>query len=88
MVFEACKSATPPLVYEANCIEQVDEFKHLSVLQHATRGLSPAIEYMRNAAKHAMFNVQCRCQQLHIHDLVLKCKVIHVLVKHIWRYCC
>ncbi len=55
---------------------------------HCTKGLSPAIEYLCEAAKRAMFGVQRRCQQLKIHDPVLKCKLFDTLVKPILCYCC
>ena len=88
LVFETRASATPPLMYAGNCIEQVDVFKYLGVMLHATKGLSPAIEYLCKAAKRAMFGLQRRCQQLHIHDPVLKCKLFDTLVKPILCYCC
>lgn len=69
-------------------INQVDEFKYLGVLLHATKGLSPALEFLCKAARRAMFGVQSRCQQLHIHDPVLKCKLFDTLVKPILSYCC
>ncbi len=35
-----------------------------------------------------MFGVQRRCQQLEIHEPVLKCKLFDTLVKTILCYCC
>ena len=69
-------------------IEQVDEFKYLGILMHGTSGLSPAIEFLCKAARRAMFGLYRRCQQLSIHDPVLKCKLFDTLVKPILCYCC
>ena len=88
LVFEPRKSRVPSFFFNGDIIEQVDEFKYLGVLMHCTKGLSPAIEYLCKAAKRAMFGVQRRCQQLKIHDPVLKCKLFDTLVKPILCYCC
>ncbi len=72
--------------------EQVDEVKYLGLpgveLMHCTKGLSPAIEYLCKAAKRAMFGVQRRCQELKIHNPVLKCTLFDTLVKPILCYSC
>ena len=88
LVFEHRKSATPAFLYAGEPVEQVDEFKYLGILMHGTRGLSPAIEFLCKAARRAMFGVYRRCQQLSIHDPVLKCKLFDALVKPILCYCC
>ena len=88
LVFEHRKSATPAFVYAGDPIEQVDEFKYLGILMHGTKGLSPAIQFLCKAARRAMFGLYRRCQQLSIHDPVLKCKLFDTLVKPILCYCC
>ena len=88
LVFEHRMSATPAFLYAGGSIEQVDEFKYLSILMHGTRGLSPAIEFLCKAASTAMFGLYRRCQQLSIRDPVLKCKLFDALVKPILCYCC
>ena len=88
LIFEARKSCTSPFTYAGDAIEQVDEFKYLGMLMHGTRGLTPALEYLRMAARRAMFGLQRRCQQLGISDLSLKCKLFDILVKPILCYCC
>ena len=75
-------------MYDGNVIEQVDEFKYLGILTHGTKGLSPALELLCKAAKHAMFGLQRRCQQFNIQDPVLKCKPFDILVRPILCYCC
>ena len=88
LVFEARKSSHTSFYFNGDIIDQVDEFKYLGILMHGTKGLSPAIEYLCKAAKRAMFGLQRRCQQLSIHDPVLKCKLFDTLVKPIFYYCC
>ena len=83
VVFEHRKSSTCSFLFNGDVIEQVDEFKYLGILMHSTKGLGPAIDYLCKAAKRAMFGLQRRCQQLRIHDPVLKCKLFDTLVKPI-----
>ncbi len=63
-------------------------FKYLGMLMHGTKGLSPAIDLFCKAARRSMFGLQRRCQQLSIHDPVLKCKLFDTLVRPILCYCC
>ena len=65
-----------PLLYAGDAIEQVDIVKYLGVQMHGTKGLTPAMEYLRKAAKRAMFVLQRCCQQLRIHDPTLKCSCL------------
>ena len=88
MVFEPRKSTTPAFIYAGAAIEQVDDFKYLGVMMHYTGSLTPALSYLCKAAKRAMFGLQRRCQQLSIHDPILKCKLFDTLVKPILSYCC
>ena len=53
---------------------------------HGTKGLSPAIDTSVRPPKEPC--LQRRCQQLSIHDPVLKCKLFDTLVKPILCYCC
>ena len=53
-----------------------------------TRTLTPASEYLCKAATRAMFGLQRRCQQLHLHDPINKCKLFDTLVKPILCYGC
>ena len=43
---------------------------------HGARGLSTAIETLCQAAKRVMFGLLRRCQQLHIHDPIVKCNLV------------
>ncbi len=86
LVFEHRKSTTPVFLHGERDIEQVDEFKYLGMLMHGTKGLSPAIDLLCKAARRAIFGMQHRCQQLSIHDPVLKCKLFDTLVRPI--LCC
>ena len=88
LVFEHRKSTTPAFLYGGKDIEQVDEFKYLGMLMHGTKDLSPAIDLLCRAARRAMFGLQRRCQQLSIHDPVLKCKLFDTLLRPILCYCC
>ena len=53
-----------------------------------TRTLTPAIEYLCKAATRAMFGLQRHCQQLHLNDPIIKCKLFDTLVKPILCYGC
>lgn len=88
MVFEHQKSQIPPFTYAGNEIEQVENFKYLGMIMTYTRTLTPAIEYLCKAATRAMFGLQRRCQQLHLHDPIIKCKLFDTLVKPILCYGC
>lgn len=88
LVFEHRKSITPALMYKGDVVEQVDEFKYLGMMMHGTKGLGPALQYLSKAAKRAMFGLHRRCQQLHIHDPLMRCKLFDTLVKPILCYCC
>ena len=75
MVFESRKTFTPPFSYAGADIDQVEMFKYLGTtmhVMHATRGLTAAVETLCKAAKRAMFGLHSRCQQLHIHDPIVK----------------
>ncbi len=79
----------------------VDEFTYLEIVMHGTKGLRPVIDLL---CKHCgscrlvlssdyqeSHGLQRRCQQLSIHDPVLKGKlpkVIDTLVRPILFYCC
>ena len=52
-----------------------------------TRTLTPAIEHLCKAATRAMFGLQ-RCQQLHLHNPIIKRKSFDTLVKPILCYGC
>ena len=88
LVFEHRRSEVPAFRYAGDVIERVDEFKYLGILMHSTKGVSPAIDLLCKAARRAMFGLQRRCQQLSIHDPLLKCKLFDTLVKPILCYCC
>ena len=88
MVFEHQKSQTLPFTYAGNEIEQVENFKYLGMIMTYTRTLTPAIEYLCKAATRAMFGLQRRCQRLHLHDPIIKCKLFDTLVKPILCYGC
>ena len=76
MVFEHQKSQTSPFTYAGRKIEQVEEFKYLGMILKYSRTLTPAIEYLCKAATRAMFALQQRLQQLHLHDPGIKCNLI------------
>ena len=86
MVFEHQKSQTPLFTYAGNDIEQVEEFKYLGMVLKYSRTLTPAIEYLCKAATRAMFALQRRRQQLHLHDPGIK--LFDALVKPILCYGC
>ena len=86
MVFEHQNSQTPPFTYAGNEIEQVENFKYPGRIMTYTRTLTLAIEYLCKAATRAMFGPQGRCQQLHLHNPIIRCKLFDTLVKPI--LCC
>ena len=88
MVFEHQKSQNPPFTYAGSEIEQVENFKYLGMIMTYTRTLTPSIEYLCKAATTAMFGLQRRCQQLHLHDPIITCKLFDTLVKPILCYGC
>ena len=86
MVFEHQKSQTAAFTYAGNEVEHVDIFKYLGMIMAYTRTLTPAIDHLCKAATRAMFGLQRRCQQLHLDDPIIKCKLSDMLVKPI--LCC
>ena len=83
MVFEHQKLQTPPFTYAGNEIEQVEKSKFLEMIMKYTRTMTPAIEYLCKATTRAMLGLQRCCQQLHLHDPIIKCKLFDTLVKPI-----
>ena len=73
-------------MYEGDVVLQVDENKYLGMMMHGFKGLGPALQYLWKAAKRAMFGLHRRCQQLHIHYPLMRCKLFDTLVKPI--LCC
>ena len=65
-----------------------EEFKYLGMDLKYARTLTPAIDYLCKAATRAMSALQQRCQQLHLHDLGIKCKLFDALVKPLLCYDC
>ena len=88
MVFESRRTHTPPFTYAGAAIDQVEVFKYLGTTMHATRDLTAALETLCKAAKRAMFGLHSRCQQLHMHDPIVKCKLFDALVKPVLCYGC
>ena len=88
MVFEPCKSHTSPFSHAGANIEQLNILKYLGISMHGTCGLSTATEILCQAAKRAKFGLLRQCQQLHICDPIVKCKLFDTLVKPILCYGC
>ena len=64
------------------------EVKYLGMVLEYSRTLTPAIEYLGKAATQAKLTLQRRCQQLHLYDPGIKCKLFDTLVKPILCYGC
>ena len=88
MVFEPRKSHVSPFSYDGANIEQVDIFEYLGITMHGTRGISTALETLCQATTRATFGLLRRCQQLHILDPIVKCRLFDTLVKPILCYGC
>ena len=88
MVFESRRTHTPPVTYAGAAIDKVELFKYLGTTMHATTGLTAALETLCKAANRAMSGLHSRCQQLNIHDPIVKCNLFEGLVKPILCYGC
>eukprot|EP00775_Hariotina_reticulata_P015185 gene15185-biopygen2136 len=63
------------------------QFRYLGVVFHATKGMTAAVDVLRDAALRAMWGMLSRAKALGIHCLAVLCRLFHTLVVPIMTYC-
>ncbi len=75
-------------VFESDVIERVQTFKYLGILLETTPNLDNAMKYLIAASRHSLFALNCRCAELRIMDVKLRCDLFNTLVHSITSYVC
>ncbi len=87
MVFN---SANPcqEFVFKGDTIERVQTFKYLGILFETTSNLNNVVECLATTNRCSLFALNCRCAELHIMDIKLRCDLFNTLVRSVTSYAC
>ncbi len=75
-------------VFEGDVIEHVQTFKYLGILLNTTSNLDNVVEHLVVANKRSLFVPNCRCAELRIMDVKLRCDLFNMLVCSTTSYAC
>jgi len=75
-------------VFEGDTIERVATFKYLGILLETTSNLDSVMEHLVVASRCSLFVLNCRCAELHIMDVKLRCDLFNTLVRSRASYAC
>jgi hypothetical protein len=75
-------------VFEGDVIEHVQTFKYMGIMLETTLNLDCAVECQVVASKHLLFMLNCRCVELHIMDVKLRCDLSNMPMHSIANYAC
>jgi hypothetical protein len=78
----------PRVYFEGDVIERVQTFKYLGILLETTSNLDNAMEHLEATSKHSLFALNCRCVELRIMDIKLRCDLFNTLVRSTANYAC
>eukprot|EP00775_Hariotina_reticulata_P001794 gene1794-biopygen3235 len=73
--------------FEGHVLPVSQQFRYLGVVFHATKGMTAAVDVLRDAALRAMWGMLSRAKALGIHCLAVLCRLFHTLVVPIMTYC-
>jgi hypothetical protein len=76
------------IVFEGDVIKHVLTFKYLGILLETISNLDSAMEHLVVANKHSLFVLKCRCAELRIMDVKLRCDLFNTLLRFIASYAC
>jgi hypothetical protein len=75
-------------VFEGDTIERVQTFKYLGILFETTSNLDSVMEHLTVTNRHSLFALNCRCVELCIMDIKLRCDLFDMLVRSTANYAC
>jgi hypothetical protein len=75
-------------VFEGDAIEHVQTFKYLGILLKTTSNLDNVVDHLVVASRRSLFALNCRCVELCIMDVKLRCELFNMLVHSITSYAC
>jgi hypothetical protein len=75
-------------VFEGDIIERVQTFNYLGILLETTPNLDSAMEHLVGANRLSLFTLNCRCAELRIMDVKLRCDLFTTLVRFTTSYAC
>ena len=88
MVYETRQSHVCDFVLSGAVVEQVESYKFLEFVVHATNKLTFGTDALVATAKKALLAMRRRCALLGIRDPALQCKLFDTLVLPILSYGC
>ena len=88
VVFEHRQSDVPDFVLNGVVGEEVESYKYLGFVVHATKAMTFGTGFLVAAARKAMFAMRRRCALLGIRDPAMQCKLFDTLVLPILSYAC
>ena len=74
------------LTHQGQQIKQVQDYRHLGLHLHQSKGFTYCTSHLLAAARKALFGLRRRC--MHIRDARLQCSLFDTLVKPILSYGC
>jgi hypothetical protein len=75
-------------VFKGDVIECVQTFKYLGILFETTSNLDNVMEHLVAASRRSLFALNCRCAELRIMEIKLRCDLFNTLVHSITSYAC
>jgi hypothetical protein len=75
-------------VFKGDAIERVQTFKYLGFLLETTPNLDNVVEHLVAASRCSLFALNCRCAELRIMDIKLRCNLFNTLVRSTTSYAC
>jgi hypothetical protein len=75
-------------VFKGDIIERVQTFKYLGILLGTTPNLDNAMEHLVTTSRCSLFALNCRCAELRIMDVKLRCDLFNTLVCSTASYAC
>jgi hypothetical protein len=63
-------------------------FKYLKILLDTTPNLDNVVEHRVVASRRSLFALNCRCAELRMMDIKLRCDLFHMLVRSTTNYAC
>jgi hypothetical protein len=75
-------------LFKGDVIERVETFKYLGILLETTPNLDNAVEHLISTNRRSLFALNCRCVELCITDVKLRCDLFNMLVRSTSSYAC
>ncbi len=75
-------------VFKGDVLERVQTFKYLGILLETTPNLDNVVEHLAAVSRCSLFALNCRCVELRIMDVKLRCNLFNTLVCSTASYAC